>query len=130
MTLNKYSFDTHVLVWYFQGSKTLSHKAKLILDESFAGDNASFVSSMVLLEAFHLSLKDKKFVFKKFIKFLASARFIIVPLGDEILRISFKLSKTIDIHDRVISATAIQTDSVLVTKDRIITGSKEIKTVW
>lgn len=130
MTLTKYSFDTHVLVWYFLGSKILSNKAKIILDEAFLGNNVSFISSVVLLEAFHLSLKDKNFVFKKFIRFLANAKFIIIPLGDEILKISFKLSRYINIHDRVISATAIQTNSILVTKDRIIRRVKEIKTIW
>ena len=70
MNLPKYCFDTHVLVWFFRKSKTLSGKAKSILEEAFLGKSISFIPSIVLLEAFRLSLKDPEFIFPKFLEFL------------------------------------------------------------
>lgn len=130
MNLPKYSFDTHALVWYFKEEKILSEKAKLILDGAFSGDSIAFVSPIVLLEAFHLSLKEKKFIFSKFLRFLGKAKFIIVPLGEEALKVSFKLSKKINIHDRIVAATAIATNSQLVTKDKVLRSLFPLDTIW
>jgi predicted nucleic acid-binding protein len=130
MSLPKYCFDTHPLVWYFRERKTLSEKAKLILEEAFKGDLIAFIPSIVLLEAFHLSLKDRKFVFFKFIDFLRGANFIIVPLEEEVLKICFKLPKKINIHDRVVIATAKMSGSQLVTKDKILRSLFPLETIW
>jgi PIN domain nuclease of toxin-antitoxin system len=130
MNLSKHSFDTHALVWYFKGSKTLSKEAKLILDKAFLGDSVAFVSSMVLLEAFHIGLKEKDFVFSDFVKFLSMAKFIVVPLDEDILKIGYRLPKIINIHDRIIISTAIYTDSKLVTKDKILRSSFPRETIW
>jgi len=130
MNLPKYCFDTHPLIWYFKGSDTLSKKAKLILDQAFSGDLIPFISSIVLLEAFHLSLKDPGFVFPEFVKFLSGAKFVVVPLGDDVLKECFKLPKGINIHDRIVAATAISTYSQLVTKDKILRSNLPLETIW
>lgn len=130
MSLPKYCFDTHSLVWYFRGRKTLSEKAKLILEEAFRGDLIAFIPSIVLLEAFHLSLKDKKFIFIKFVNFLGRAKFIITPLEEEVLKICFKLPKEINIHDRVVIATAKMSGSRLVTKDKVLRSLFPLETIW
>lgn len=130
MSLPKYCFDTHPLVWYFRESKTLSEKAKLILDEAFAGDIVAFIPSIVLLEAFHLSLKDSKFVFSEFVDFLKRAEFIIIPLEEEVLRTCFSLPKEINIHDRIVIATAKISGSRLVTKDKVLRSLFLLETIW
>ena len=130
MNLPKYCFDTHPLVWHFKEEKTLSSKAKEILDSAFAGDCISFLPSITLLEAFDLSLRDKKFVFPRFAKFLAGAKFIIVPLEEEVLRTSYGLPKKINIHDRAIMATARSTGSQLVTKDKVLRSLFPLETIW
>lgn len=130
MKLPRHSFDTHALVWYFKGTKTLSKEARAILDETFLGNSVAFVSSMVLLEAFHISLKEKDFLFSEFIKFLSTAKFIVIPLDEEVLKIGYKLPKNINIHDRIIISTAILTGSKLVTKDRILRMAFPIETIW
>lgn len=130
MNSNKYSFDTHTLVWYFEGKNTLSSKAKLILSDAFADKNIPFVSAMVLIEALHISFKNKNFIFPKFLKFLGKAKFVIVSLNNEVLKESFKLPKEINIHDRVIMATAKVTNSLLVTKDSILKKTNPNETIW
>lgn len=130
MNSDKYSFDTHALVWYFEGKSTLSSKARFILDDAFTDKNTPFVSVMVLIEALHISFKNKNFIFSKFLKFLSKARFVIVPLNNEVLKESFKLSKEINIHDRVIMATAKVTNSLLVTKDAVSRKNNPNETIW
>jgi len=130
MNLPKYCFDTHVLVWFFRKSKTLSGKAKSILEEAFLGKSISFIPSIVLLEAFRLSLKDPEFIFPKFLEFLSNAQFIIVPLEEDVLKICFGLPKEVNIHDRVVIATAISTDSKLITKDKILRSFFPNETIW
>lgn len=130
MSLPKYSFDTHTLVWYFKESKTLSEKAKLILDEVFEGNSVTFISSVVLLEAFHLSLKDSEFSFPKFVSYLARAEFIVIPLEEEVLKACYELPKEVNIHDRVIAATAKISGSRLVTKDGVLRKLFPLETIW
>jgi len=130
MTLPKYCFDTHALVWYFKGVKTLSNKAKQILDQTFEGNAIAFIPSIVILEAFHISLKDKEFIFSKFIKYLARTKFIVIPMNEETLKIGFGLSEKINIHDRSVVSTAIYTKSTLVTKDGILRNLFPTETIW
>jgi PIN domain nuclease of toxin-antitoxin system len=130
MNLPKHSFDTHALVWYFKGSKTLSPKARSILNEAFLANSVPFISTMVLLEAFHISLKERDFIFAEFIKFLSNAKFIVIPLNEEVLKICYKLPKIVNIHDRIIMATAIFTKSQLVTKDKILRSNFPLETIW
>lgn len=130
MNLPKYCFDTHPLIWYFRGEDKLSKKAKDILDIAFNGDSISFLPSIILLEAFHLSLKDKEFVFPKFMKFLGENKFIIVPLEEDVLKICFDLPKIVNIHDRIVIATARSTGSPLITKDKVLRSNFPLETIW
>lgn len=125
-----YCVDTHPLVWYFTGQKTLSKKAKQLLDEIFAGKKSCFISSIVMLELFHLSLKRKKFEFPKILQALRHRNIIIVPTDQVVLNEAFQLPKNLEIHDRVILATAIVTNSLLVTKDRVLASTFKSKIIW
>lgn len=126
----KYSLDTHPLVWYFTGEKTLSPKAKNVLDEVFLEKIFCFLSSIVLLEVFHLSLRKKGFVFSKFLKKLKHPNIIIVPLDKLVLLECYKLPKNLGIHDRVIVATATVNKCLLITKDKEIRSLPRLKTLW
>lgn len=127
---DKYSLDTHPLVWYFTGEKTLSPKAKNALDEVFLEKIFCFLSSIVLLEVFHLSLRKKGFVFSKFLKNLKHPNIIIVPLDKLVLLECYKLPKNLGIHDRVIVATATVNKCLLITKDKEIRRLPRLKTLW
>jgi len=129
--LNNYSFDTHSLVWYFQGKNTLSTKAFVCLEEVFSGKSFGYVSVIVILEAYHLSLKkNKKFIFPKFLEWLSVPSISIVPFDFAIAKECFLLPKELEIHDRVIVATAKTYETLLVTRDRVIIESKVIETIW
>lgn len=127
---SNYSLDTHPLVWYFTGQKTLSPKAKKVLDEIFSEQVSCFLSSIVLLEAFHSSLKQKRFVFSKFLRNLRHQNIVIVPLDKVVLSECYKLPRSLSIHDRVIVATAKVNNCVLITKDKAIQKVPRLKIVW
>lgn len=130
MNLPKYSLDTHPLIWYFTGQKTLSFKARQIIDDVFNKKADCFIASIALLEAFHVSLKRKDFDFTKFLKSLRLSNIIIVPLDKVVLTACFRLPRNLDIHDRVISATALVNESQLVTKDALLRNIRSLKTLW
>jgi len=126
----KLPFGMFSPIWYFTGQKTLSSKAKRILDEVFLGKYACFIPAIVLLETFHISLKIKKFIFPGFIKKLRLTNVIIVPLDKVILDQCYKLPKNLDIHDRIILATAMVNKCVLLTKDKELKQVSRSKTLW
>lgn len=130
MILPKYCLDTHPLVWYFTGQKTLSLKACAILDELFSGKITCFIPIIVLLEIFHLSLKFKKFNFHRFLKAIKLPNIIIVPLDRVILETCFALPKNLEIHDRIIVATSNTNECILVTKDRDLHDLSSLKVIW
>ena len=130
MSLPKYCLDTHPLIWYFTGQKTLSVKSRKIINGIFSQKSTCFLSSIVLLEAFHVGLKNKKFVFPKFIQQLRLSNIIIVPLDKVILKTCYQLPKQLDIHDRIITATALVNKTALITKDKEIRKISSIKTIW
>lgn len=126
----KYCLDTHCLVWYFTGQESLPIKVKQILDQIFSGETRCFISAIVLLETFHLSLKKKGFNFPEFLKKLRLVNIIIVPLDKVVLSACYKLPENLEIHDRVIAATAKSTNSILLTKDQVLRGFFPLKTLW
>lgn len=125
-----YCLDTHPLIWYFSGQETLSLKAKEIIDSIFTGKITCFISSIVLLEAYHLSLKKKNFIFPIFLKKIRMTNILIVPLDKIVLSKCFELSPSLDIHDRIIAATAIVNKSVLITKDDLLQKYSKVATLW
>lgn len=126
----KYCLDTHALIWYFTGQSTLGKKAKRILDEIFTEQHVCFIPSIVLLESFHVGLKKSKFVFPKFLEKLRLPNIIVVPLDKVILTTCFRLPKHLDIHDRVICATAVVNESILISKDSTIHKIADIQVIW
>jgi|SRR3990172_12243209 len=130
MNSANFCLDTHPLVWYFTGQKTLSRKAKQIIDEVFAGKNQCFISVIVLLELFHLSLKVRKFSFPQLFKTLQLFNIVIVPLDKVVLSSCFALPKDLDIHDRIIASTSKVNDCILITKDKTLLNVQFLKTVW
>ena len=128
--LRKYCLDTHPLVWYLTGQKTLSPKAKQALDDIFFQKNVCFISAIVFLELFHLSLKHKKFIFPQLLNKLRLTNIVVVPLDKIVLRTCYQLPKELNIHDRVICATAKVNNCVLVTKDKEIGKYSGLKIYW
>lgn len=130
MSSLKYCLDTHPLIWYFTGQKTLSKKGREIIDGIFSEKYYCYIPSIVLLESFHVSLKVRNFIFSRFLRELRLTNIIVVPLDKLILTTCYQLPKDLDIHDRIISATSIVNKCILITKDTRLKKLSELKTIW
>lgn len=124
-----YVVDTHVLIWYFIGSKRLLSSIKGQLDKIRLQGGTLLIPTIVLAEAFDLSEKKRvQFDFYKMYKIIKNEpEFEIVGFGPEIFEETIKIKKISEIHDRIIVATAKFFKAGIFTKDKIIRDSGEIK---
>jgi len=109
-----YVTDTHSLVWYFTEDPRLSLKA-LEAFQSSETEGIVYVPTVVLAEIMFISKKGN---------------FLITPLDEDILRVADKIENNLEMHDRLIVATAKHYESILITKDINIINSKLITTIW
>lgn len=128
--MDNYSLDTHSLVWYIRGFSTLSLKSKKIIEDIFDGKANCYLSTMTVLEAFYVSLKHDDFIYTNFLKIIDRPNIKVIPFDKKILDQCVELPKGFDIHDRIIVATAVVTNSPLVTKDSTLRNLFPNETIW
>ena len=127
-----YVIDTHALVWYLEGSPRLSAKALSIMKSS---DAELIVPSIVLAEVAFLFTRNRIDIdLSSVLNHISlSENCTIYPIDEVVVE---KLPANLNIHDGLIVATALVFRDVLnrdvkvVTKDREISQSGLIKTVW
>ncbi len=107
--------DTHTLFWYFRIHQKLSSAAKQFL---LAADKI-FIPTIVILELSYLmnkmKLKDEFLSILREIEI--NERYVIISLDIGIVKVMIALTGTLEIHDKIIVATATLFNSPLVTKD-------------
>jgi len=123
-----YVLDTHVLIWYFIGSKRLKREFKEKIDEVRNKGGRLLVPTIVLAEALAIAERGKvEFDFQKMYQLVKDEpEFEIVSFTSEILEEAMH-TKIPEIHDRIIVATAKFYRAGILTKDRIILESQEWK---
>ena len=121
-----YVLDTHVLIWYFIGSKRLKREFKEKIDEVRNKGGRLLVPTIVLAEALAIAERGKvEFDFQKMYQLVKDEpEFEIVSFTSEILEEAMH-TKIPEIHDRIIVATAKFYRAGILTKDRIILESEE-----
>jgi len=136
---NGVTLDTHSLLWYVDRSQNRK-LSKLALESIITAEGSGmiYIPAMVIMETFYLiekgrfSLRAGKDQQEQAISFLsmivANPRYHIVPIDANLLKATIPL-RGLKIHDRLILATAVLTDSVLVSKDREITAMG-VNIVW
>ena len=129
VTTKVYIVDTHVLIWYFIGSKRLSSNIKEQLDKIRLQGGTLLIPTIVLAEAFDLSEKKRvQFDFYEMYRIIQDEpEFEIVGFGTDIFEETIKIKKIKEIHDRIIVATAKFFNAGIFTKDKVIRDSGEIK---
>lgn len=128
-----FCIDTHSLIWYAGGNtKQLGKKAFEILRKCEQENTTVelLVPTLVVLEIFHFTLKRPDTKFADFLNGLSSVNASIVPFDKYVLKACYRLPKKLDIHYRVIAATAIVYGCPLVTKDETLTELILPKVVW
>jgi len=102
-----YVLDTHILIWYFIGSKRLKGGLKEKIDEVRRRGGRLLVPTIVLAEALAIAERDKvEFDFQRMYQLIKDeTEFEIVSFTSEILEEAMHI-KILEIHDRIIVATA------------------------
>ncbi len=129
-----YVLDTHPLIWFLANDPRLGKAAGKLLDDAsiqFA------LPAIVAAEASYIIMKRRTSVtlnaLWQQIDELDNVAFI--DLTSDIIRLTENLPAHLEMHDRQIIATAIflqkvDKDVAIITKDKMITRSAVIPTVW
>jgi len=120
------AIDSHALLWYLSKNNKLSTRARDTLDKS----SKIIVSVIVILELLYILKKfGKERQFSDLLKSLGSEKYLIYPVDLALVRECAKFSKNLEMHDKLICATAKLFKAPLVTKDEEI-GSVYKSVVW
>jgi len=124
-----YVLDTHVLIWYFIGSKHLSKGIRQRIDATRNIGGSLLVPTIVLAESLDISEKGRvEFDFAEMYSLIQEEpEFEIVGFELEIFDEAIRIKGIKDIHDRIIVATAKFYQAGILTKDRIIRESGEVE---
>ena len=125
-----YVMDTHVLIWYFIGSKRLKRELKEKIEGIRNEGGRLLVLTIVLAEALAIAEKGKvEFDFQNMYQLIKNEpEFEIISFTPEILEEVMR-TKIPEIHDRIIVATARFYKAGILTKDRIIFDSGEVEMI-
>ena len=123
--------DTHTLIWYFTEDSRLSRKAF----DAFEGtvkDGTVIVPAVVLAEIMFIAKKGRvTLTFEDTLKKVEGyENFDIAPLDAEILKIADRIEPDLEMHDKLIVATALYYEAALITKDDMIGKSGIVPAIW
>lgn len=128
--------DTHVFMWYVQGSPRLSESARAALDATTNADLSILISAMTLVELRYLVEKGT-FTEAEFTDFVGvldveDSSFEVTPVDAEIARAVGRIPREFvaDPFDRMIAATALILGQTLVTHDRRLHELSAPPVVW
>jgi PIN domain nuclease of toxin-antitoxin system len=127
-----YVIDTHALVWYLEGSKRLSASARAAMTSS---EDDIIIPAIVLAEIVFLFGRKRISVdLSTVMEHLSQTEnCAIYPLDEVVIE---RLPIVLNIHDGLIVATALvfrdllKKEATIVTKDREISQSGIIETIW
>ncbi len=127
----KACLDTHTVLWSLADDPRLGAQARSLISHSRRSD--LIISDIVLLEISYLSAKGRIEDVDGVDVLLAKVaeRFRVIPISPEIARLALELDLPHgDPFDRVITATAKTHAIPLLTRDRSITDSGSVATLW
>ncbi len=127
--------DTHILVWWVSGDKSLSAAAAKVIHDTLANDGEIIVSSISAWEIAMLIKKDRLVLSMEVESWIDEVSQIdgvrFVPVDNEIAIKSTELPGEFhkDPADRMIVATARKMAAPLVTADEKIIDYEHVKTI-
>lgn len=126
-----YVTDTHSIVWYFTEDSRLSKKALEVFEQTVK-EGIIIVPAVVLAEIMFISKKGKTtLAFEETLRKMEEyENFDIAPLDTDILKVADKIEIDMEMHDKLIVATAIYFEAALITRDKQIKESGIISTAW
>ena len=130
--MNVYVVDTHALAWFIGEDSRLSLQAEKILKEGELVTTQVLVPTLVLAEITHIAQKKRINVGIETVieRIDQSNGFIIIAFDFPILKAMLELPEHWDIHDRIIAATSLYYQVILITRDNILRNHKNLDTIW
>ena len=118
--------DSHALFWFLTGNPKLSSRAKRLIENS----EKVVIPSIVLMEILYLLEKNNlAFKFIEFLSELKIRNYLVYPLDLKIVAQTLSINPTLEMHDRIIIATAQIFNAQLISKDKLIRKFYP-KTLW
>ncbi len=126
-----YAVDTHSLVWYFTDDPRLSKQA-LDAFEQTKQEGLIIIPTVVLAEVMFIARKGRiTITFTETLKKIEGCEnFTVAPLDIEILKVADKMKADIEMHDKLIVATALYFGAALITRDEGIKKLGIVSTIW
>ena len=123
--------DTHSLVWYFTEDARLSKKA-IKAFEGTIKEGTVVVPAVVLAEIMYISKRGKiALTFEETLKKIEEyENFDIAPLDINILKTADRIETDMEMHDKLIVATALYYKARLITRDEQIKKAGIVPVVW
>lgn len=124
--MEKVVVDSHALFWFFTENLKLSPRGRNLIQEA----SEVIIPSIALMEI--LYILEKSNLSSRFVEILSELklrRYTVYPLDLYIITQTLFISSRIEMHDRIIIATAQFFDCYLISKDSEIHKIYQ-KTVW
>ena len=123
--------DTHALLWYFEDSPRLSSNARSVFGVIENGGNVGIVPTIVLAELMYISDKRRTSLdLAQVISTLQTSRNFSIASFDLAILTQMSSLTALELHDRIIVATAMLFGSRLITRDETIRDSGVIQCIW
>ncbi len=131
MNTKQYVTDTHSLVWYFTESPRLSRRTLKVFEKTVK-EGIIIIPTIVLAEIMYIAKKGRiTMSFDETVKKIEdSENFEITPLDLAILKKADEIDYELEMHDRLIVATALFFDASILTKDQTIKESNLCRVIW
>lgn len=126
-----YVADAHTIIWHFIDDPRLSQNARQAFEQTLTA-GAMLIPTIVLAEIMYISQKGRiSMTFEETLSHIEMyENFRITALELDILKVASTISGDLEMHDRLIVATALHFDAHLITRDKKITQSRVVNIVW
>jgi PIN domain nuclease of toxin-antitoxin system len=133
--IDKNVVDTHTLIWYIEGNPKLGKDAKTILDDVksvLVFPMIALAEAMDIVQKRRTSIPDIQTLLNRI---FTDSRIEIEPLTVEILQESLNASAVPEMHDKLITSSALLLEKqgfsvVVLTRDQSIIDSNLVQIIW
>lgn len=127
-----YVTDAHPLIWHLLRSQRLSANAAAIFNAADVGQEVIYIPTIVLAELMHIAEAAQiALKFSGVLKQIKSGdNYLTLPLDLPIIEAAAEISARLEMHDRLIVATAKVLNVSLITRDEAITAAGIVPVVW
>jgi len=130
---SKYVLNTHALIWYLEGNPRLGTAAKIAMDDVAS---EMVLPAIALAEALYIVDKGRTSITSAshlLTDVTADARIEVFPLTLEVLRQSLAATQIPEMHDRLITATALHlraegSNVAILTRDSELSAAAPVPT--